>query len=75
MLPKYKWYVRVIFKTDCTVDIRGIDNQQVTDIGIGTVGGVITTHKGPVIGILHHYTLRNKGTYIHSPCQLEWYKN
>jgi hypothetical protein len=67
--------VRVIFKTGQTVDIRGIDNHQCTNIDIGTVGGVIQTQKGPVIGIMHQYALLNKGATIHSPCQFEWYKN
>jgi hypothetical protein len=52
--------VRVIFKTNCTVDIRGIDNHRCTNIDIGTVGGVIQTHKGPVIGIFHQYALLHK---------------
>jgi hypothetical protein len=67
--------VRVIFKTEQTVDIRGIDNHQCTNIDIGTVGGVIQTQKGPIIGIMHQYALLNKGSTIHSPCQFEWYKN
>ncbi len=67
--------VRVIFKTSRTVDIKGIDNHQVIDVPIGTVGGVVTTQKGPVIAILHQYALLGKGTSIHSPCQLEAYKN
>jgi hypothetical protein len=67
--------VRVIFKTKRTVDIRGIDNHHCTNIEIGTVGGVIQTHKGPVIGIFHQYALLNKGSSIHSPCQFEWYRN
>ena len=67
--------VRVIFKTNRTVDIRGIDNHQVTNIDIGTVGGVVTTQKGPVIAVMHQYALLGKGTSIHSPCQFEWYKN
>ena len=66
---------RVIFKTGRTVDIRGIDNHQCTDIDIGTVGGVVKTHKGYVIAIMHQYALLNKGSTIHSPSQLEWYKN
>jgi hypothetical protein len=57
------------------VDIRRIDNHQCTNIDIGTVGGVIQTQKGPVIGIMHQYALLNRGSTIHSPCQLEWYKN
>jgi hypothetical protein len=47
---------RVIFKTNCSVDIQGIDNHRCTNIKIGTVGGVIRTHKGPVIGIFNQYT-------------------
>jgi hypothetical protein len=69
--------VRVIFKTGRTIDIRGIDNHPCTniDIGIGTVGGVIQTQKSPIFGIMHQYSLLNKGSTIHYPCQLEWYKN
>jgi hypothetical protein len=66
--------VRVIFKTGRTVDIRGIDNHQCTNVDIGTVGGAINTQKGPIIGIKHQYALLNKGSTIHSPCQFEWYK-
>jgi hypothetical protein len=67
--------VRVIFKNNRTADIRGTDNHHCTNIDIGTVGGVIKTHKGPVIGIFHQYALLNKGSSIHSPCQFEWYKH
>jgi hypothetical protein len=67
--------VRVIFKTNRTVDIRGIDNHCCTNIAIGTVGGVIQTHKGPAIGIFHQYAFLNKGSSIHSPCQFEWYRH
>ena len=34
-----------------------------------------STQKGPVIAIMHVYNLFGKGPSIHSPCQLEWYKN
>ena len=67
--------VRLIFQTARTVDIRGIDNHQVTNIPIGTVGGVITTQKGPVIAVMHQYAILGKGASIHSPCQLEAYHN
>jgi hypothetical protein len=67
--------VHVIFKTGRNVAIRGIDNHQCPNIDIGTVGGVIRTQKGPVIGIMHQYALLNKESTIHSPCQFEWYKN
>jgi hypothetical protein len=65
-----------IFKSNRTVDIKGIDNHRCTNIDIGTaVGGVIHTNKGLVSGIMNQYTVLNKGLSIHSPCQCEWYKN
>jgi hypothetical protein len=67
--------VRVVGKIFKSVDIRGIDNHQVTDIGVGTVGGVVTTQKGPVVAIFHQYALLGKGPSIHSSAQLEHYKN
>jgi hypothetical protein len=67
--------VRVIHKYHRTVDIQGIDNHQVNDIHIGTVGGVVQTHHGPVIAIMNQYALLGKGYTIHSPAQIEWYKN
>jgi hypothetical protein len=68
-------YVQIIFRTSRTVDIKGIDNHQVNDIGIGTVSGVVNSQKGPVIAIMHQYALLGNGASIHSPSQLDWYKN
>jgi hypothetical protein len=67
--------MRVIFRTSRTDDIKGIGNHHVNNIGIGTVGGVVNTQKGPVIAIMLQYTLLDKGASIHSPSQLEWYNN
>jgi hypothetical protein len=67
--------VLVIFKTGRIVDIHWIDNHQSTNIDIDTVGGVILTQKGPVIGIMNNYALLNKGCTIQSPGQFEWCKN
>jgi hypothetical protein len=64
--------VRVIHKYHRTVDIQGIDNHQVNNINIGTVGGVVKTHHGQVISIMHQYALLGKGYTIHSPAQIEW---
>jgi hypothetical protein len=66
--------VHIIFKTNLTVDIEGIDNHRCTNINIVTIGGVIHTNKGPVIGIMNQYALLNKGSSIHSPRQFEWNK-
>jgi len=57
------------------VDVRGIDNHQITNIPIVTAGGVITTQHGPAIAILHQYAYTGQGKTIHSSRQLEWYKN
>ena len=65
--------VRVISMTHRSVG--GIDNHQLTDVAIGTVGGVVPTQKGPVIAIMHQYALLGKGSSIHSAGQLEWFKN
>jgi hypothetical protein len=67
--------VRIIFQTNHTVDIMGIDNHHVNNIGIGTVGGVVQTQHSTVIAIMHQYALLGKYASIHSPSQLEWYKN
>jgi hypothetical protein len=67
--------VQTIFKTGRTVDNRVIYNHQCTNIDILTVGEVIHTQKGPIVGIRHQYALLNKGSTIHSPCQIECYKN
>ena len=69
--------VRIIHQAPSTrsVDIQGIDNHQLTDICVGTVGGVVDTQHGSAIAIMHNYALFQKGQTIHSPGQLEWYKN
>ena len=62
--------VRIIEKTGCSVDVRGIDNHQITDIPIVTAGAVVTTQQGPVIVILHQYAYTGQGKTIHSSAQL-----
>jgi hypothetical protein len=49
-------YVRVIFRANRTVDIKGIESHHVNNIGIGTVA-VANTQKVPVIAIMHQYAL------------------
>jgi hypothetical protein len=67
--------VHIMFRTNRTVDIKGIHNHHVNNIGIGTIGGVVQTQHGTVIAIMHQYALLGKGDFIHSPSQIEWYKN
>jgi len=67
--------VCIIEKSDQTVNVRGIDNHQITNIPIVTAGGVIKTQHGPAIAIMHQYAYTGQGKTIHSSGQLEWYKN
>ena len=43
------------------------------DLPIGTCAGVVQTHIGPVILIMHQYAYLGKGKTIHSPGQMEHY--
>ena len=66
--------VRLIDRTHGSVDVRGIDNHQLTNVPIVTAGGVATSQHGEVIIILNQYAYTGKGKSIHSCAQLEWYK-
>jgi hypothetical protein len=59
--------VRVIFRTNRTVDIKGIDNHHVSNIDIGTVGGVVNTQKCPAIAIIQQFALLGERASVHSP--------
>ena len=59
-----------------TVDIRGIDNHELTAIPIITAGAVAKTQRGEVVIIMHQYAYHpQQGRSIHSSCQLESFKN
>ena len=65
--------VRVIAKSHRHVNVQGIDNHQVTDIPIGTVGAKLITQHGPVIGIMHQAAIHGQGHTIVSCGQLEYH--
>ena len=67
--------VRLIARHHRTVHVHGIDNHELTDIPIDTVGGVVPSQHGPVIAILHQYAFMGRGHTIHSAGQLEWFSN
>jgi len=67
--------VRVIDSTDRRVNVTGIENHQIADVKICTVGAYSETQRGPVILIMHQYAHTGRGRTIHSSAQLEWYKN
>ncbi|CAJ1933744.1 unnamed protein product [Cylindrotheca closterium] len=65
---------RIIFKTNCTVDVQGIDNHQVTDIPIVTLAGLVHTQHGPAIAIMYQQAYIGKGQSILSSGQMEHFK-
>ena len=67
--------VRLLHTTHRKVNIEGIDNHQITDVPIGTVAGLAQTQFGYAILIFHQYAYTGRGNTIHSPGQLESYKN
>ena len=53
------------------VDVGGIDSHRITDIGVGTVGAIMTSQNGEFIGIFHQAALHGKGRSILSSTQME----
>ena len=66
--------MRVIHKTHRKINIRGIDNHEVTGLDVVTAATLLNTSQGKVIGIFHEYAYLGKGSSIHSSGQLEWFK-
>ena len=57
------------------MDVRGIDNHEITSIPLVTSVGVTSSHNGNVIIIMHQYAYHGQRKTIHSSGQIEWYKN
>ena len=66
--------MRVIHKTQCKINIQGIDNHEVTGLDVVTAATLLNTSQGKVIGIFNEYAYLGKGSSIHSSGQLEWFK-
>ena len=65
--------VRVISKSDRTVDVSGIDNHEMNNLAIVSVGGVVHTQRGDVIAILNQFARNVGGKTLLSCVQLESY--
>ena len=63
--------VRIISKTDRTVDVSGIDNHEMNNLPIVTVGGTVCTQRGEVIVILNQMARVPNGKTILSSIQME----
>jgi hypothetical protein len=61
--------------TDREVDVSGIDNHQMNNLGIVTAGGVVATQRGEVLLVMHQYAHVPQGRTIHSSIQLESFGN
>ena len=57
------------------VHITGMDNHQVRDIIIGTVGAYVISNRGPVICVFHETAYTGRGQSILSSLQMEHFKN
>ena len=51
---------------DRKVDIRCVDNHQISDISLVTAGGLTTTTKGEVIVIIHQHAHHGNNKIVHS---------
>ena len=60
---------------DCNVDIRGIDNHEITDIPLETAWGVTSTIIGEIIVILHQHKCDGNNKNIYSSPQIDHCKN
>jgi hypothetical protein len=58
--------VRVLWETYSTADVTGIGGKSFTNLPICTVGAVIQTNKGPIIGVFNQYAYYGKGQTVHS---------
>jgi hypothetical protein len=61
---------------DHCVHVQGIDDHQLMNIHLATVGGYLKkTQRRPAIAIYHQYTYIGRGKTIQSAAQLEWFEN
>ena len=52
--------VRIITKLELSVNITGIDNHEMKNIPIGTVGGVVMSQHGEVTAIMQQYAIAGR---------------
>ena len=67
--------VRVLSYTGRTVSVTGIDNHALPGLEIVTCATLLNTNKGKIILIMNEYAHYGRGNTIHSPGQIEWFKN
>jgi hypothetical protein len=63
--------VRVMWEMYSNADVAGIGGKSLTNLPICTVGAVIKTNEGPIIGVFNKYAYYSKGQTIHSVNQFK----
>ena len=63
--------VRIIHKTECIVDIKGIYEHQLKDTIIATTGVVLNTQRDHVSINMHQYAYIDQGKTVHLSGQME----
>ena len=58
-------------KSNCYIDVTGINDHQMTNISIGTAADKVVTQHGPAIVLMHEYVLWGQGPTIYSSIQFE----
>ena len=66
--------MQVLHHTEHKIKIVGIDNHELTGLDVVTSVSLPDTDQGKFIGILNEYTSLAKGSSIHSPGQMEYFK-
>ena len=66
--------MRVLHHTGHNINIVGIDNHELTGLDVVTAASLLDTNLGKVIGIFNEYAFLGKGSSIHSPGQMEYFK-
>ena len=63
--------VRILSTSDFhRANVSGIGDATISDLPLVTAAGVVDTHRGPAIAILHQYAHYGKGNTIHSSAQM-----
>ena len=55
--------------------MHGIEEHTVKNLKLGTVAGLVQSHRGLIVCFMHQYALYGKGKTIHSSPQLEHFGN
>ena len=67
--------VRILERTGRSVSVTGIDTDELPGLDNVTCAALLHTNHGKVVLIMHEYAYYGRGKTIHSPGQIEWFRN